>query len=85
MNLPLSRGFEHMVELEEDVELIIVTTYRHLRAYKDEIKNTIKELLDMGFIRSSTSPFESLMVMVIKKDGTMRMCINYQFLHKKTI
>jgi hypothetical protein len=64
---------------------IITTPYRHPNKYKDEIEKAIKELLHMGHIRPSSSPFASLVVLVKKKDGTMIMCINFRALNKKTI
>ena len=39
----------------------------------------------MGHIKPSNSPFASSVVLVVKKDGTMRICINYQELNKKII
>ena len=81
----LDRGFEHIIELEEGTQAVITTPYRHPKRYKDEIEKTIKELLELGYIRPSSSPFASPVVLVKKKDGTLRMCINYRALNKKTI
>ena len=64
---------------------MITPPYRHPRRFKDEIEKAIKELLAMGHIIPSSSPFASLVVLVLKKDGTMRMCIDYRALNKKTI
>ena len=82
---PPDRGFEHTIELEEGAKPVITTPYRHPKKFKDEIEKAIKELLDMGHIRPSSSPFASSVVLVKKKDGTMRMCIDYRALNKKTI
>lgn len=65
------------IELELGAKPIMITPYRHPKVYKDEIEKTIKEFLDMGFTRPSSSPFASSMVLVKKKDGTVRMCIDY--------
>jgi hypothetical protein len=64
---------------------MITPPYRHPRRFKDEIEKAIKELLAMGHIRPSNSPFFSPIVLVLKKDDTMRMCIDYRALNKKTI
>ena len=82
---PPDRGIEHIIELEEGTKPMMVTPYRHPKRLKDEIEKTIKELLAMGHIRPSKSPFASLVVLVKKKDGTLRMCIDYRVLNKKTI
>jgi hypothetical protein len=79
------RGFEHTIELEEGAKPIITTPCRHPKKFKDEIEKAIKELLETGHIRSSTSPFASSVVLVKRKDGTMQMCIDYRELNKKTI
>ena len=62
----------------------MITPYHHPKKHKDEIEKAIKELLEMGHIRPSKSPFASAIVFV-KKDGTMCMCIDYRALNKKTI
>ena len=82
---PPDRGFEHIIELEKGVQADITTPYWHPKAYKDEIEKAIKELLEMGHIRPNSSPFASSVVLVKKKDGTMRMCIDYRALNRKTI
>ena len=82
---PLDRGIEHIIELEEGTKPMMVTPYRHPKRLKDEIEKTIKELLAMGHIRPSKSPFSSPVVLVKKKDGTLKMCIDYRVLNKKTI
>ena len=57
--VPPDRGFEHIIELEAGAKPVITTPYRHPKKYKDEIEKAIKELLDMGHIRPSSSPFAS--------------------------
>jgi hypothetical protein len=49
-SVPLDRGFEHVIELEERVQAVITNPYRHPKTYKDEIEKTIKELLKMRHI-----------------------------------
>jgi hypothetical protein len=82
---PPDRGFEHTIELEEGGKPMITPPYRHPRRFKDEIEKAIKELLAMGHIIPSNSPFASSVFLVLKRDGTMRMCIDYRALNKKTI
>jgi hypothetical protein len=79
------RGFDHTIELEEGSKPMIIPPYHHHRRFKDEIEKEIKEFLAMGHIRPRNNPFASLVVLVLKKDGTMRMCIDYWALNKKTI
>jgi hypothetical protein len=71
--------------LEEGSKPVINTPYRHPKKHKDEIESAIKELLAMGHIRPSSSPFTSSVLLVKKKDGTMRMCIDYRALNKRNI
>ena len=60
---PPDRGFEHIIELEEGAKPVITTPYKHSKKYKDEIEKAIKELLDMGHIRPSSSLFASSVVL----------------------
>ena len=82
---PPDRGFDHIIKLEEGTQAVITTPYRHPKRYKDEIEKTIKELLELGYICLSSCLFASSVVLFKKKDGTLRMCIDYRALNKKTI
>ena len=82
---PLYRGFEHIIKLEEGTQTVITTPYKHPKTCKDEIENTIKELREIGYIQSSSSPFASSVILVKKKDGTLWMCIDYRALNKKNM
>jgi len=82
---PPDWGFVHTIDLEQGIQAVITTPYRHPKAYRDENERAIQELLALGHIRSSTSPFASFVVLVKKKDGTLRICIDYRALNKKTL
>jgi len=64
---------------------LITIPYQHPKAYQDEIEWAIHELLALGYIRPNSDPLASSIVLVKKKDGTLRMCINYRALNKKTL
>jgi hypothetical protein len=53
--------------------------------FKDDIEKVINELLEMGHITRSSITFASFMVFLKKKDGTMKMCIDYRALSNKII
>ncbi|KAK4391413.1 Transposon Ty3-G Gag-Pol polyprotein [Sesamum angolense] len=64
---------------------ISITQYRMAPLELKELKKLLEELLDKGFIRPSISPWGAPVLFVKKKDGSMRLCIDYRRLNRITI
>ena len=61
-----------------------IAPYRHPPAYEKWVKEEIQQLLNAGIIRKSTSPWASPIILVPKKDGVPRMCVDYRKLNAVT-
>ena len=75
---------EHRINLINE-EPVCLKPYSLPYALWQELKDETKEMLDMGVIRKSSSPYASLMVIVKKMYGSNRICIDYRKLNKVTI
>ena len=56
-----------------------------LRPLYGEVKKYIEDMLNRNFIKPSKLPYSSLCVCVRKRDGTLRLCIDYRALNQKTV
>ncbi|MCO5555891.1 hypothetical protein L7F22_009435 [Adiantum nelumboides] len=83
--LPPVRPEDHTIDLIPGSTPPNRPPYRVSRAQNEEIMNQVKDLLEKGLIQPSTSPFCSPVLLVLKKDGSWRMCIDYRALNKITI
>ena len=76
--LPPDRAIEFVIELIPGTEPISIPPYRMAPAELKELKAQLEELLSKGFIRPSTSPWGAPVLFVKKKDGSLRLCVDYR-------
>ena len=63
----------------------VLQPYRMAPAELKELKVQMEEMVNKGFVRSSTSPWGAPVLFVKKKDESMLLCIDYRELNKVTI
>lgn len=83
--LPPRRDIDFSIELTPRAILASRTPYRMRMPELVELKLQLKEMMENGYIRPSVSLWQALILFVKKKDGTLRLCIDYTQLNKSTI
>ena len=83
--VPPDRDIDFAIDLEPGTKPISIPPYRMAPAELKELKDQLQDLLSKGFIRPSVSPWGAPVLFVKKKDGTIRMCIDYKQLNKVTV
>ena len=79
------REVDLSIEVIQGMTPISRAPYRMAPTEPKELKTQLQELLDKGFIRLSVSPWGVPVLFVKKKDGTLRMCIDYRQIKKVTV
>ena len=83
--LPPHRDVDFGTKLHPGTSSISMTPHRMAPVELQELRVQLKELLDKGFIRRSTSPWGAPVLFAKKKGKTLRLCIDYRQLNKVTI
>ncbi|RUS77523.1 hypothetical protein EGW08_014707 [Elysia chlorotica] len=75
---------EHRIDLTSDVP-IRQTPYAVPFALRSSLRKELQQMEDLGIIRKSNSPYASPVVVVKKKDGSNRICIDFRRLNSITV
>lgn len=84
-SFPPFRRREHFIHTFPNSKPILVRLYRYPQYQKAEMESLVKEMLQQGIVRPSTSSYSSLVILIKKKDGGWRLCVDYRALNSITV
>jgi hypothetical protein len=83
--MPPDRDIEFVIELQPGTAPISKRPYRMPPKELAKLKTQLQELLDKGYICLSSSPWDCPALFMKKKDGSLRLCVDYRPLNAVTI
>jgi hypothetical protein len=83
--LPPSRACDHEIPLVPGANPVNIRPYRYPPAQRDEIERQVADMLAKGIIQPSHSLFSSPVLLVKKKDGSYRFCVDFRHLNALTV
>ena len=83
--LPTIRGIEHQIDFVPGETIPNQPTYRSNPEKTKELQRQVEELLTKGHVRESMSPCAVPVILVPKKDGTWRMCVDCRAINNITL
>ena len=79
--LPPHRSYDLKINLEESAQPPVGPIYFLSASKHESLKEFIEKNFNMGFIRPTSSPHDAPVLFVKKKDGSLRLCVNFRSLN----
>ena len=83
--LPPIRGIEHQIDFVPGAVIPNTPSYRSNPEETKELQRQVRDLMDKGYVRESMSPCAVPVLLVPKKDGTWRMCVDCRAINNITV